>query len=40
LEECFGLIWEEALEAAPVSEGDQCELYEELIDWAKALRKL
>ena len=40
LEECFGLIWEEALEAAPVSEADQCGLYEELIDWAKALRKL
>ena len=33
--ECFGLIWLETLEEVPLSEDEQAELYEELIDWAK-----
>src|SRR5439155_2633064 len=39
MEECFGLIWEEALEVAPLAEADQGELYEELLAWAKDQRK-
>ena len=38
-EDCFGLIWNEALEAMPLTEADQCELREELGDWAKAQRE-
>src|SRR5690242_14766241 len=34
--ECFGLIWLETLEEIALSDEDQCELYDELIDWAKS----
>ena len=33
--ECFGVIWEETLEEIALSDQEQSELYEELIDWAK-----
>jgi hypothetical protein len=33
--ECFGVIWEETLEDITLTEKEQSELYEELIDWAK-----
>jgi hypothetical protein len=35
--ECFGVIWLETLEEVALSDRDQSELYEELIDWAKYL---
>ena len=35
-EDCFGLIWNEALEAASLTEADQRQLQEELREWAKA----
>jgi len=35
LEESFGMIWEETWEEVILSERDQAELYEELIEWAK-----
>jgi hypothetical protein len=34
--ECFGVIWLEVLEEIALSDEDQCELYDELIDWAKS----
>jgi hypothetical protein len=33
--ECFGVIWEETLDEIALSDEEQSELYEELIDWAK-----
>lgn len=33
--ECFGVIWEETLEEITLTEEEQSEVYEELIDWAK-----
>lgn len=33
--ECFGLIWVETLDEVSLTEHEQSELYEELIDWAK-----
>ena len=33
--ECFGVIWLETLEEVPLTEGQQAELYDELIHWAK-----
>ncbi len=33
--ECFGVIWIETLEVVRLDDGDQAELYEELITWAK-----
>ena len=35
VEESFGMIWEETWEEIELSEREQCELYEELIKWAK-----
>jgi hypothetical protein len=35
VEESFGMIWEETWEEVALSEREQAELYEELIDWAK-----
>jgi len=35
LEESFGMIWEETWEEIALSDAEQCELYEELIEWAK-----
>jgi hypothetical protein len=35
VEEAFGMIWEETWEEVILSEREQSELYEELIDWAK-----
>jgi hypothetical protein len=35
IEESFGMIWEETWEEIALSEAEQCELYEELIGWAK-----
>ena len=35
LEESFGMIWIETWEEVPISEKDQGELYDELINWAK-----
>src|SRR5436190_2187836 len=39
LEDCFGMIWSEAMEAMPLTEADQSELLEELGDWAQAQRE-
>jgi hypothetical protein len=39
VEECFGLIWEETLETCALSDSEQLELYHELLEWAKSLRK-
>ncbi len=33
--ECFGVIWLETLEEIALTDQQQSELYEELIDWAK-----
>ncbi len=33
--ECFGVIWEETQEEITLTDEEQSELYEELIDWAK-----
>lgn len=33
--ECFGVIWLETLEEVALTDGEQSELYEELIQWAK-----
>jgi hypothetical protein len=35
VEESFGMIWEETWEEISLTEREQAELYEELIDWAK-----
>jgi hypothetical protein len=35
IEESFGMIWEETWEEVALSEREQAELYEELIEWAK-----
>ena len=35
VEESFGMIWVETWEEVALSELEQSELYEELIDWAK-----
>jgi hypothetical protein len=35
VEEAFGMIWEETWEEVILSEREQSELYDELIDWAK-----
>ena len=35
VEESFGMIWEETWEEVELSDSEQCELYEELIHWAK-----
>jgi hypothetical protein len=35
IEESFGMIWEETWEEITLSEAEQCQLYEELIAWAK-----
>jgi hypothetical protein len=35
VEEAFGMIWEETWEEVLLSEREQSELYEELIEWTK-----
>jgi hypothetical protein len=35
VEEAFGVIWEETWEEISLTEREQCELYEELITWAR-----
>jgi hypothetical protein len=35
LEESFGMIWEETWEEISLTDAEQCQLYEELIAWAK-----
>ena len=35
IEESFGMIWEETWEEIALTEAEQAELYEELINWAK-----
>jgi hypothetical protein len=35
IEESFGMIWMETWEEVPISEEEQGQLYEELIQWAK-----
>ncbi len=35
VEESFGMIWEETWEEIELTDREQCELYEELINWAK-----
>jgi len=35
--ECFGVVWLETLEEIPLTDQEQSELYEQLIDWAKYL---
>ena len=35
VEEAFGMIWEETWEEVAVTEEEQSELFDELIDWAK-----
>jgi hypothetical protein len=35
IEESFGMIWEETWEEIALTDAEQCELYEELIEWAK-----
>jgi hypothetical protein len=35
VEESFGMIWEETWEEIALSDAEQCELYEQLIEWAK-----
>jgi hypothetical protein len=39
VEESFGMIWMETLEDVPLDEDEQIDIYEELISWAKAVRK-
>jgi hypothetical protein len=34
--EGFGAVWQETLDQVPLQEHDQCEVYWELIGWAKA----
>ncbi len=35
VEECFGMIWEETLEASDLPDAAQSEIYPQLIAWAK-----
>lgn len=39
LEESFGMIWIETWEEVPITENEQGELYDELINWAKTAVK-
>lgn len=40
VEDCFGMIWEETLEAIYLTDETQSEIYTELISWAKQLGAL
>jgi len=39
VEESFGIVWEETLEAIPLSDSEYGKLYEQLIAWAKQLHR-
>lgn len=39
VEEAFGMIWVETWEDVAVSEQEQSELFDELIDWARKVGK-
>ncbi len=39
VEECFGAVWQETFEEVALFEDEQSELYGELIEWARQLRK-
>ncbi len=39
VEDCFGTVWQETLDEVPLFDQEQSDLYVELIEWARPLRR-